>query len=162
MLFPEMCDHIWQEGLRRACEEMRIDNLSDCELQKMFADFKRSPATAKMRADCTRRFRCALNLRSLDYRQAVMVIDGCIFAAKDCHTRFLMRENGSEECIVCCNADQTFTFLPCRHRVCCQGCAEFWISKHGVCPWCNSAVQGTMENGVCNTFVENRLNTTRV
>lgn len=46
-----------------------------------------------------------------------------------------------EECIICLEEQRSTVYKPCRHRVCCQACAEAYWQQSRSCPWCDREVE---------------------
>lgn len=49
-------------------------------------------------------------------------------------------EKDDDTCIMCMEEPRSTLYRPCRHRVCCQPCAEAYWHRSRLCPWCSREV----------------------
>lgn len=50
-----------------------------------------------------------------------------------------------KECNICMNAEVNSVILPCRHATMCYDCATQVKNLNGTCPFCNSAIEDTLQ-----------------
>ena len=51
---------------------------------------------------------------------------------------------GVGECIVCLDAENTHSFIPCGHKCVCEACANTVMATRGECPKCRAEVDNVM------------------
>ena len=53
-------------------------------------------------------------------------------------------DGGVGECIVCMDAENTHSFVPCGHKCVCEACANTVMATRGECPKCRAEVDNVM------------------
>ena len=51
---------------------------------------------------------------------------------------------GEDECVVCMDAENTHSFVPCGHKCVCEACANTVMATRGECPKCRAEVDNVM------------------
>ena len=49
-----------------------------------------------------------------------------------------------DECVVCMDAENTHSFVPCGHKCVCEACANTVMATRGECPKCRAEVDNVM------------------